>query len=96
MERDWQGTCFVGLQGRFYQDDGLIDPTLRLSSDAPGLTTFGGGASVRWQGPNHGLKLFMGPYISTYEAVDSVLSAYTELYRDRTWLQAHIAWSFQF
>jgi thiol-disulfide isomerase/thioredoxin len=97
VERDWNETWFVGLLGRYYQDNGLIENALLAENTAaPPLETVQTGLSLRWQGRRTSLKLFAGPFVARYEPVGPADTMFTKLYRDRDWFSVQFAFAREF
>ncbi len=87
---------FVHVSGRYYTDTGEIENSLLLSAFAPGLESYQAGIGVRLVQGDASLKLFLGPYWTRYDAIELGTRPFTNLYKDRTWGIAQIAYAVQF
>ena len=91
LERDWYGTWFVSLFGRYYEDTSEIENAVSGSAVAPPLETYQTGVGLRWQGQRSSLKLVVGPCFSRYHADSPRVTAFDQLYQDRDWLSVQLA-----
>lgn len=86
----------VHITGRSYHDTGEIENSLLISSAAPGLATWQAGGGLRYAGQRTSLSISVAPVIANYEPVDVGTRPFANLYKDRTWISAQIAWSVEF
>lgn len=96
LERDWRGTWFVGVFGRYYEDTGEIDNGFANDAAAPPLETYQAGLGVRRQGNRTIFKFDIGPCFSRYEADRRRNTDLDQLYKDRNWLLLQAAFQYQF
>jgi thiol-disulfide isomerase/thioredoxin len=96
LERDWRGTWFVGVFGRYYEDTGEIENGVANDAAAPPLETYQAGLGVRRQGNRSVLKFDIGPCFSRYEADPRRNTALDQLYKDRDWLLMQVACQYKF
>ncbi|MEO6036032.1 MAG: TlpA disulfide reductase family protein [Verrucomicrobiota bacterium] len=86
----------VSVSGLYYRDTGEIENSLFISTAAPGLTTWQGGAGVRYAGENSSFSLTVAPSWSSYKPVEVGTRPFTNLYRNRNWISVQAAWGFAF
>lgn len=99
LERDWNETWFLSLFGRYYEDTGEITTSLPGNSAVPPGRTVQAGIGLRWQGEHSAFKLVAGPYFTRYSFPDSTntsIYSFSQLYRDRDWFAAQLAFSHEF
>jgi len=82
--------------GHYYTDTGEIVDALLLSTAAPGVQAWQIGAGVRYSSPRFTAKLFAGPYYTNYDPLTLGTQPYANLYQDRNWAVAQIAFLMQF
>jgi len=87
---------FVGVTGRYYEDNGEIEDSLLTSSAAPPLRSWelGGGLRYVWQ--RSAIKLYVASVRTDYDPIRIGTAEFTYLYSDRNWVLAQIAYSWQF
>lgn len=96
LEYDLDQRWFVGVFGRYYDDNGLVrDPRL-VSSASPPLVTFRTGLSVRHQSGRFSCKLAAGPYWTRYEEVSPISQDFSTLYASREWFFVEAALGYRF
>lgn len=91
LEHDWDNRWFVSVFGRYYHDNGQLNQSLPESTAAPGLETVEMGVGLRLQTDRWGLKVTVGPYYSTYTAIESRLNPFVHLYQNRDWVAVRAA-----
>lgn len=91
LERDWHGTWFVSLFGRYYRDTGETENAVAESAAAPPLDTYQVGLGLRRQGQRSSFKLAIGPCYSRYRPENRRPTEFDELYQDRNWLSVQFA-----
>ncbi len=96
IERDWRGTWFVGVFGRYYEDTGEIENGIANYNAAPPLETYQVGLGVRRQGNRSVCKFDIGPCFSRYEADSRRNTDLDQLYKDRDWLLLQVALQYEF
>ena len=96
LDRDWRGTWFAGVFGRYYEDTGEIENGVANDAAAPPLKTYQAGLGVRRQGNRSVIKFDIGPCFSRYEADPQRNTALDQLYKDRNWLLLQVAFQHQF
>ena len=96
LDRDWRGTWFVGVFGRYYEDRGEIDNGVSNDAAAPPLETYQAGLGIRRQGNRSVLKFDIGPCFSRYEADPHRNKDLDQLYKDRDWLLMQAAFQYEF
>lgn len=95
LDRDWRGTWFVGVFGRYYEDEGEIYNGVANDAAAPPLKTYQAGLGMRRQGNHSVFKFDIGPCFSRYEADPRRNTALDQLYKDRNWLLLQVAFQYQ-
>jgi len=96
LEHDWDARWFAGISTRAYSDNGqIVDPSI-VSGDAPPSDTLLVQLTLRYAGTNASWRLGVGPYLTRYAAPTVNTLRFTTLYRDRDWLCAQAAFSWQF
>jgi len=95
-ERDWHGTWFVSVFGRYYEDTSEIDNGIANDAAAPPLKTYQAGLGVRRKGNRSTIKLDIGPCFSRYELHPKRNTDFDQLYKDRDWLSLQAAFQYQF
>ncbi len=97
LERDWNETWFVSLTCRYYQDTGEIENALLPENTAgPPLKAVQAGVGLRWQHAGTSVKLILGPYFTRYEQVGTALRTFQNLYQNRDWFSAQLAFAHEF
>ncbi len=96
LERDWHGTWFVSVFGRYYEDTSEIANGITINAAAPPLETYQAGLGVRRQGNRSSFKLVIGPCFSRYELNPQRNKDFDQLYKDRDWLSVQFAFLHQF
>jgi hypothetical protein len=96
LERDWRGTWFVSMFGRYYEDTGEIDNGFANDTSAPPLETYQVGLGVRRQGNRSVCKLDIGPCFTRYEADQRRNTDLDQLYKDRDWVLMQVAYQYEF
>jgi len=96
LERDWHGTWFVSVFGRYYEDTSEIDYGIANDAAAPPLKTYQAGLGVRRKGNRSTIKLDIGPCFSRYELHPKRNTDFDQLYKDRDWLSLQAAFQYQF
>lgn len=96
LERDWHGTWFVSVFGRYYEDTSEIDNGIALDAAAPPLKTYQAGLGVRRQGNRAAIKFDIGPCFSRYALHPRRNTDFDQLYKDRDWLSLQAAYQYQF
>jgi hypothetical protein len=91
VERELPLGWFVGIDLRYYHDNGQLNQSLPESTASPGLRTIQTATVARWQGETWGVKASIGPYLNDYDEVTSKLNPFVHLYRDRTWVGVQVA-----
>jgi len=91
VERELPLGWFVGIDLRYYHDNGQLNQSLPESTASPGLRTIQTAMVARWQGETWGVKASIGPYLNDYDEVTSKLNPFVHLYRDRTWVGVQVA-----
>ena len=86
----------VHVSGRYYHDTGEIENSLLISSAAPGLATWQVGGGLRYAGERMSFSLSIAPVFASYQPVDVGTRPFTNLYKDRTWISAQVAWAIEF
>ena len=82
--------------GRYYHDTGEIENSLLISSAAPGLATWQAGGGLRYAGERMSFSVSVAPVFASYQTVDIGTRPFTNLYQDRTWISAQVAWTIEF
>jgi len=96
LERDWRGTWFVSVFGRYYEDTSEIDNGIANQDAAPPLKTYQAGVGVRRKGNRSIFKFDIGPLFSRYEPHPQRNTDLDQLYKDRNWLLMQVAFQHQF
>ena len=86
----------VNIFGLYYHDTGEIENSLLISTAAPGLETYQGGAGLRYIGKWSSFSLSVSPVRANYESVNIGTRPFTNLYKDRTWIAVQAAWALEF
>ena len=86
----------LNVSGLFYHDTGEIENSLFISTAAPGLVTHQAGVGLRYAGEKSSFALSAAPVFSDYEEVQTGTRPFTNLYRDRTWVQVQASWALEF
>lgn len=84
------------VAGRYYEDTGEIENSRLLSSAAPGLSTWQVGGGLRYAGERMSFSLSVAPVFANYLPVDVGTRPFTNLYKDRNWISAQVAWAIEF
>lgn len=96
LERDWHGTWFVSVFGRYYEDTSEIDNGMAIDAAAPPLKTYQAGLGLRRQGNRSAIKFDIGPCFSRYALHPRRNTDFDQLYKDRDWLSLQAAFQHQF
>ncbi len=96
LERDWRGTWFVGVFGRYYEDTSEIDNGITSDNAAPPLKTYQAGLGVRRKGNRSVFKFDIGPCFSRYESDPRRNTDLDQLYKDRNWILMQAAFQHKF
>ncbi len=97
LEHDWQNQWFLGMGGRYYQDNGDIENSLFVvSTAAPDLEAKQLFVSLRWTNHRSAFRIEAGPYLIDYTAPDSIVAPFANLYRERNFFRAGISYSYSF
>ena len=96
LERDWHGTWFASVFGRYYEDTSELDNGISNEAAAPPLKTYQAGLGVRRKGNRSTIKLDIGPCFSRYELHPKRNTDFDQLYKDRDWLSLQAAFQYQF
>lgn len=96
VERDWHGTWFVSLFGRYYEDTSEMEKGIATQAAAPPLKTYQAGIGVRRQGHNTTLKFDIGPCLTRYSQQSGRNTELDQLYKDREWLSLQAAVQYKF
>ena len=96
LERDWHGTWFVSVFGRYYEDSSEIANGIARNAVAPPLETYQAGLGVRRQGNRSSFKLVIGPCFNRYELHPRRDTAFDQLYKNRDWLSVQAAFLHRF
>ncbi|MBL9137171.1 MAG: TlpA family protein disulfide reductase [Verrucomicrobiales bacterium] len=96
LDFDVDQRWFVGVFGRYYDDNGLVrDPRL-VSSASPPLATFRTGLALRHQSGGFSCKLAAGPYWTSYDEVPLISQDFSTLYASREWFFVEAAVGYRF
>lgn len=94
LEYDIGGQWFFGLGGHYYQDNGDVENSLFVvSTAAPDLETMQATASLKWLGNSASFRLEAGPYLTKYDAADTIVAPFANLYSDRDFFRVGFAFS---
>jgi thiol-disulfide isomerase/thioredoxin len=97
LERDWNETWFVSVMARYYSDTGQIENALLAENTAaPPLEAIQVGLGLRWQGQRTSLKFTIGPYFSRYDSAAAASGSFSNLYKNRDWISAQLAFAQEF
>lgn len=96
LERDWHGTWFLSVFGRYYEDTSEIDYGIANDAAAPPLKTYQVGLGVRRKGSRSTIKFDIGPCFSRYALHPRRNTDFDQLYKDRDWLSLQAALQYQF
>jgi len=96
LERDWHGTWFFSVFGRYYEDTGEVDYGIANEAAAPPLKTYQAGLGMRRKGTRSTIKFDIGPCFSRYEPHPERNTDFDQLYKDRDWLSLQAAFQYQF
>ncbi len=95
VEYEATSACLLSFSARYYKDTGEIENSL-FSNAAPGVETYQFGVGVRYQWERSALKLYVAPYFTGYEPFGIGTAFFQNLYKDRDWGIAQIAYSLTF
>jgi len=86
------------LTGRYYEDTGQIETANLVSSAAPGLLSWQTFVQVRYYGanPDFYFTFSAGPYYTDFNEVGIGTERFLNLYRDRDWMWARLAFRTSF
>jgi hypothetical protein len=95
VEHELARALWLRLTARHYQDTGEIENSL-FSTAAPGLTAWqvGVGVSYTWGGST--LRAYVAPYFTDFEPFGLGTAFFGNLYRDRSWGIAQLAYHLEF
>lgn len=96
LEHDWEQRWFLGLEGRYYRDNGQIETSILVSSGPPPLETSHFGLVFKHQGENSTVRIALASYETRFDEIDSPIRPFGNLYQDRSWLVASGAFSWVF
>lgn len=96
IEYDVTDALQVFLRAAYYRDTGEILDSLSISAAPPPLETYQFGFGVRYSWPAATLQVYAAPYLLRYENFEQGTRPFTNLYRDRNWGLAQMAFSMQF
>ena len=96
MEYEYTPTLLLGVNGRFYRDSGEIENSLLFSAAAPRIYNYQAGFSLRWLKGESVLKITAAPYFMRYAPTSLGTAFFSNLYKDRDWGIAQIAYSVNF
>ena len=86
----------VSATGRYYKDIGEIENSLLLSNAGPPLESWEAGVGARYSWGRSSLKLHVGTFHTDYAALLVGTAEFFNLYQDRQWGLAQIAYSVRF
>ena len=95
VEYEATPACLLSFSARYYRDTGEIENSL-FSNAAPGVESFQFGLGLRYLWERSALKLYVAPYFTRYEPFGIGTAFFQNLYRDRDWGIAQIAYSLTF
>jgi len=96
LEFEFAPKWLVHVAGHYYHDTGEIENALLISSAAPGLATWQVGGGLRYAGERSSFSISVAPVFASYQPVDVGTRPFTNLYKDRTWISAQVAWAVEF
>jgi hypothetical protein len=96
LEYDVTEALQIFLRAAYYQDTGEILDSFAISAAPPAIETYQFGLGLRYSWPAATLQLYAGPYFTRYDDLDLGTMPFSNLYRDRNWGIAQLAFSMQF
>ncbi len=96
LEYDVTAALQVFVRGAYYHDTGEILDSLTVSGAPPPIETYQFGVGLRYSWNSMTLQLYAGPYLMRYGDLEQGTRPFTNLYRDRNWGIAQMAFSMQF
>ncbi|MGJ8695377.1 MAG: hypothetical protein ACSHYF_03605 [Verrucomicrobiaceae bacterium] len=85
----------LALSGRIYDDSGEIENS-GFNTAAPGLRSYELGLSALYQNGDHAIRASLSLFQNNYDPVDPTNDFFANLYRDRDWTAARLAYSLTF
>ncbi|MBI4660425.1 MAG: hypothetical protein HY735_16435 [Verrucomicrobia bacterium] len=95
VEYELTPSCLISLSARYYRDTGEIENSL-FSNAAPGIKSYQAGLGLRYLWEHSAFKIYVAPYFTRYEPFGLSTAFFQNLYRNRDWGIAQIAYSFSF
>jgi len=94
-EYDWAEKWYIGANIRRYEDTGQIETSILVSAGPPPLVTEHFGVFFRYQGEASAFKISVASYRTRFDAIDSPIRPFGNLYKDRDWLlaSASLTWA---
>jgi hypothetical protein len=83
----------LSVSGRYYTDTGETENSLIFSTATPGVESVQIGIGLRFQSGQSSFKLSLAPYFSENDPIQQGTDFFQDLYSDRTWGLAQIAFS---
>lgn len=97
LEYDLGRRWYFGLGGHYYLDNGDVENSLFVvSTAAPDLETIQATASLKWLRENMSFRVEAGPYLTKYDAPDTLVAPFANLYSERSFLRVGFAFSLTF
>lgn len=96
LEFELAPSCLLSVGARYYNDTGEIENSLLVSNAAPGVEAYQVVLGLRRLWENASLKVLAGPYFMRYEQPGLATLVFRNLYRDRDWANAQVAYSVSF
>ena len=87
---------FINVSALYYHDTGEIENSLFISTAAPRVQTYQAGLGLRYVGGRSSFSVSASPVQADYGPVGLGSRPFTNLYRDRTWIQVQAAWAITF
>jgi hypothetical protein len=96
VEYDITDALQIFVRAAYYHDSGEILDSLAISAAPPAIETYQLGLGLRYSWSIGTLQLYAGPYWTRYDDLDLGTMPFANLYRDRNWGIAQLAFAMQF
>jgi hypothetical protein len=96
IEYDLTGALQVFMRAAYYYDSGEILDSLAISAAPPAIETYQVGLGLRYSWSMATIQLYAGSYFTRYDDLELGTMPFANLYRDRNWGIAQLAFAMQF